>query len=564
MSTLKNFNVKSGLSVGSQFIDVIDANGDATFNSVTTGNLSSAANITVTGNLIPSSNSYTLGTAATPWADAFFGPNSITILDASGNLSNSVVLENSGGNTSLSAGGFIVNHEGNSIFRIEALTGQIISNAKTIIINETDSANITTGSLQTAGGAAIAKNLHVGGNITAASYFGDGSKLSGVAPTVQVYEFANTASDVATYKTTKWLADFDNTVPPATVTVNVTTTPTLLAAFITDVGYPGITVLPIGLVSTTIRTTKSSGNDDYFSHAKIYKRSVSGVETLILTTENSSVTDSNDIIESTIVAQVNSTITLDITDRIVTKIYAQTISHNHDITLTFDNNTSCGLQLPALPVAVSSVVPYTGATGNVDLGSHSLTASNVTVTGKSNLGNVGNVIITGGTGGQVLITDGAGNVSWGSSPASTVVNGTSNVAIPTINGPLSFSVGGTVGVLLVNRISSSLGATLLPQSNNTHNLGNASFRWREVFAANANVTSNVSIGGTLTVANITANTSSATGFFVFPSYTSTAIRAITGQVGWTAAVSDSTPGGKHAYWDTTNARWSYVNDDSAV
>lgn len=64
--------------------------------------------------------------------------------------------------------------------------------------------------------------------------------------------------------------------------------------------------------------------------------------------------------------------------------------------------------------------------------------------------------------------------------------------------------------------------------------------------------------------NGTFNSITATGFFVFPAYTTTAIRAITGQIGWSAAVSDSTPGGKHAYWDTTNARWSYVSDDSAV
>ncbi len=38
----------------------------------------------------------------------------------------------------------------------------------------------------------------------------------------------------------------------------------------------------------------------------------------------------------------------------------------------------------------------------------------------------------------------------------------------------------------------------------------------------------------------------------------------TGVVGQLIAISDSTPGGKMAYWDTTNSRWSYVSDDSAV
>lgn len=36
----------------------------------------------------------------------------------------------------------------------------------------------------------------------------------------------------------------------------------------------------------------------------------------------------------------------------------------------------------------------------------------LTVTGKSNLGAVGNVTITGGTSGYLLTTDGTGNLSW--------------------------------------------------------------------------------------------------------------------------------------------------------
>jgi hypothetical protein len=45
-------------------------------------------------------------------------------------------------------------------------------------------------------------------------------------------------------------------------------------------------------------------------------------------------------------------------------------------------------------------------------------------------------------------------------------------------------------------------------------------------------------------------------------YTATALRAITGAVGYVAVVSDN--GGKMAYWDLTNTRWSYVFDNSAV
>jgi hypothetical protein len=47
-------------------------------------------------------------------------------------------------------------------------------------------------------------------------------------------------------------------------------------------------------------------------------------------------------------------------------------------------------------------------------------------------------------------------------------------------------------------------------------------------------------------------------------YTVANLTAITGSVGQIATVTNSTPGGMMAYWDTTNARWSYVHDNSAV
>lgn len=37
----------------------------------------------------------------------------------------------------------------------------------------------------------------------------------------------------------------------------------------------------------------------------------------------------------------------------------------------------------------------------------------LTVTGLSNLGDIANITITGGANGQVIITDGTGNLSWG-------------------------------------------------------------------------------------------------------------------------------------------------------
>ena len=51
----------------------------------------------------------------------------------------------------------------------------------------------------------------------------------------------------------------------------------------------------------------------------------------------------------------------------------------------------------------------------------------------------------------------------------------------------------------------------------------------------------------------------------FPVKTAAAWNAITGAVGRQVSVSDSpTVGGRMAFWDTTNARWSYVSDNTAV
>jgi len=96
-------------------------------------------------------------------------------------------------------------------------------------------------------------------------------------------------------------------------------------------------------------------------------------------------------------------------------------------------------------------------------------------------------------------------------------------------------------------------------------------------SANGNVTvssTNLS-DGTVQSVGITSDTLTVTGgpitsigsidveFNKVPVYT-VATKPASGVVGQMIAISDSTPGGKMAFWDTTNSRWSYVSDDSAV
>ena len=98
-----------------------------------------------------------------------------------------------------------------------------------------------------------------------------------------------------------------------------------------------------------------------------------------------------------------------------------------------------------------------------------------------------------------------------------------------------------------------------------------------VSGANGNVTvSSTNLAdGTVQSVGLTSATLTVTGgpitsigdidveFNKVPVYT-VATKPGTGVVGQLIAISDSTPGGKMAYYDTTNTRWSYVGDDSAV
>jgi hypothetical protein len=107
------------------------------------------------------------------------------------------------------------------------LTWQIFSAANTIITNTTESANTTSGSLQTAGGASIAKNLYVGNNITtstlvsARNYNGQARDAGtlGAAGTLTI-DFATDHMVLVNLTTTATIA-FANITPGKTVTVLV-------------------------------------------------------------------------------------------------------------------------------------------------------------------------------------------------------------------------------------------------------------------------------------------------------------------------------------------------------
>jgi len=132
------------------------------------------------------------------------------------------------------------------------------------------------------------------------------------------------------------------------------------------------------------------------------------------------------------------------------------------------------------------------AVGNTTLivtGTGANVSGTLKVTGQSNLGAVGNVVITGGTTGQYLQTDGAGNLSWSTvatGSTSNISNGNSNVNIPSANGNINFSAVGNANVVVIT----GTGANISGTANVTGNL------------TAGNITAGAGTGGSITGGNL--------------------------------------------------------------
>jgi len=148
---------------------------------------------------------------------------------------------------------------------------------------------------------------------------------------------------------------------------------------------------------------------------------------------------------------------------------------------------------------------------------YALTANgNVTFTSSPNvsLGSNTNVHITGGSSGQVLQTDGLGNLSWYSVSASQISNGTSNVSIPVVNGNINLVSGGNTTAVITSTGANITGyanisGTLSANNANIDNvitLGNTSINWA--------TTTTVSITANQTIAQLPVSGVTGVEFFV--------------------------------------------------
>jgi hypothetical protein len=103
---------------------------------------------------------------------------------------------------------------------------------------------------------------------------------------------------------------------------------------------------------------------------------------------------------------------------------------------------------------------------NIILANGDITTTNITTTGISNLNSIGNVKIPGGLAGQVIITDGQGNLSFSEIDTSSLSNGNSNVKVAA-NGNVTVSVAGNANILTVAGVGIDVAGILAVTGNIT-------------------------------------------------------------------------------------------------
>ena len=111
------------------------------------------------------------------------------------------------------------------------------------------------------------------------------------------------------------------------------------------------------------------------------------------------------------------------------------------------------------------------------------TLTSLTVSGTSTLGAIANVKVTGGSNGDLITTDGTGNLSFTTISTSSIVNGNSNVVVAA-NSNVTVAVTGatrgtftSTGLVMVGNVT--------PSANVTYSLGNTTNRWSNIWGVSS-------------------------------------------------------------------------------
>ena len=140
--------------------------------------------------------------------------------------------------------------------------------------------------------------------------------------------------------------------------------------------------------------------------------------------------------------------------------------------------------------------------------------NNFSTTGKSNLNSIGNVYISGGSNGQVIQTDGLGNLSFITINTSSISNGNSNVQV-LANANITFSSAGNANIVVITGTGVNVTGYLNVNGNaqfNNANLGNLATANFANFANDVVVQGNIANANNVSITNnLEGNTANFSG-----------------------------------------------------
>lgn len=189
------------------------------------------------------------------------------------------------------------------------------------------------------------------------------------------FMFTGLASYIGgSYLQTVSLPNFSVGATHTVTTSGVSTTPTSIGTFATNLGFPNTTVIPAGTISAHIETKKVAGANNYYVYFELYKRSNVGIETLLVTSDFSTQTAVNTTVQQSVAAFLISNTTILITDTLVIKWYGVMLSSTATLDVYIDDNTNARFELPVTSVDPSIYVPYTNAQADLNINNHKITS----------------------------------------------------------------------------------------------------------------------------------------------------------------------------------------------
>ena len=209
-------------------------------------------------------------------------------------------------------------------------------------------------------------SLSSSGSVTAFTYFGDGSNLTGIPKAGggsggQIYylNISNTQDGYYEFSPTptSGIQEIISATTGSTETVYI-------GGFLTPSNIPNLTQLPIGIVGFYLHARTGSVSATFNIYIELYKRSSGGTETLLLTTETVPVVSTTT--QMYISDAYFSGATLDLTDRLLVKIYGQNTSNSTEtIYLYSEGSNEYSFGITTIPSFIDTYVTGLTYSNNV-------------------------------------------------------------------------------------------------------------------------------------------------------------------------------------------------------